>query len=729
MPGSARNCQPAASGIAAGRAGAPRGVRSPGDEQHQHADERGGASDLLRAADHPSNDRGFPDGSVRVQSPAMPVIVSSIGDTVRAFVSAAEQFLDNLTQLRFGSLALALVCCGLYQLVRSRSSYNALRAAYPDARFSWRKVWGAYVAAFGLNGVVPAGGGSVVQLVLTRNAIAGSSLSTVASALCVGVLFDGVVCVGILIYAFTRGVFPKPSDFGGLSSFDIAFFARNPQLTLFLLTAVVVVGLVGFAVLSRRIAAFWNTCARRMGDPRRSPPLPARHVPAPGVRRDPPRRRLLLPARRLPRRRQRRRRRPRPRRPGHRRDRPVHPGGAGVQQALLVVIFSSTAPTTRSPCSRSASRSPCSPSPSSRASRRSSSFSSTADPRGVARQPRRSRQVSDALDTCCIPPGFPLVSRQLAGETGGGNHGQDRDSGATGKQAGRDAGAGHRLGGAARPATASADDSTFNCDALAVRAQLLQITPIVLGTANAGATTCSNVDGTVISIPPNLGLPINGGILVAKTGVTPDGQTASSVAALTGLGVGLGNTVLSSITGPISQQLTGSSAPIPLSDSLVASLLATLGLGPSTPTITSGDLAGGLQQILNTLLSNVLNGSIAGVGATAASASTTCVNGAPVLKGTSQITGLTVLGTNLPLDAVTNQALNLLNTGQLQNLNLTTTLQQLVANLETALGVTAALQNNPGLINTVNQLTNEPSPWPGASSSPSSPACSRPRSR
>ncbi len=257
------------------------------------------------------------------------------------------------------------------------------------------------------------------------------------------------------------------------------------------------------------------------------------------------------------------------------------------------------------------------------------------------------------------------------------------------------------------PATASADDSTFNCDALAVRAQLLQITPIVLGTANAGATTCSNVDGTVISIPPNLGLPINGGILVAKTGVTPDGQTASSVAALTGLGVGLGNTVLSSITGPISQQLTGSSAPIPLSDSLVASLLATLGLGPSTPTITSGDLAGGLQQILNTLLSNVLNGSIAGVGATAASASTTCVNGAPVLKGTSQITGLTVLGTNLPLDAVTNQALNLLNTGQLQNLNLTTTLQQLVANLETALGVTAALQNNPGLINTVNQLTNE----------------------
>jgi uncharacterized membrane protein YbhN (UPF0104 family) len=275
----------------------------------------------------------------------MPVIVSSIGDTVRAFVSAAEQFLDNLTQLRFGSLAVALVCFGLYLLVRSRSSYNALRAAYPGARFSWRKVWGAYVAAYGLNGVVPAGGGSVVQLVLTRNAIAGSSLSTVASALCVGILFDGVVCLGILIYAFTRGVFPKPSDFGGLSSFDIAFFARNPQLTLFLLTAVVVVGLFAFAVLSRRIAAFWSDLRQGwaiLGDRRRY--LRGMCLPqACGWILRGASYYYLLDAFRV----------------GASVGAavlvlavqviaaivPFTPGGAGVQQALLVVIFSSTAPT------------------------------------------------------------------------------------------------------------------------------------------------------------------------------------------------------------------------------------------------------------------------------------------------------------------------------------------------------------------------------------------------
>ncbi len=275
----------------------------------------------------------------------MPVIVSSIGDTVRAFSQAAEQFFDNLTQLRFGSLAVALVLFGLYLLVRSRATYNALRAAYPGEPCPWRKVWGAYVAAYGLNGVIPAGGGSVVQVVLTRNAIRGSSLSTVASALCVGVVFDGLVCTGILIYAFTRGVFPKPSDFGGLSSFDIAFFAHHTRFTLFLITALTVAGFAGFAVLSRRIAAFLVDLRRGwaiLGDRRAY--LIGMCLPQAGgwilrgaayyylldafrVGAGVGAAVLVLAVQVIA------------------AIVPLTPGGAGVQQALLVVIFSSTAPT------------------------------------------------------------------------------------------------------------------------------------------------------------------------------------------------------------------------------------------------------------------------------------------------------------------------------------------------------------------------------------------------
>ena len=272
-------------------------------------------------------------------------VLASLGDTVRAFTQAAGQFFANLAQLKFLSLLIGLILFGLYLLARSRASLTALRAAYPGEQISWRRIWGAYVAAYGLNGVVPAGGGSIVQLVLTRNSIRASNYSTVTSALCVGGIFDGVMAAAVLIFAFTQGVFPKPKDFGGLQSFDIAFFARHVPFTLFALTLAVWLGLAGFALLSRRIATFWadfRQGARILGDRRRYllgmcvPQLlgwilrlasyyyllDAFHVGG-SVRNA-----ILVVAAQL-----------------IAAIVPFTPGGAGVQQALLVVIFASTAPT------------------------------------------------------------------------------------------------------------------------------------------------------------------------------------------------------------------------------------------------------------------------------------------------------------------------------------------------------------------------------------------------
>jgi uncharacterized protein (TIRG00374 family) len=63
--------------------------------------------------------------------------------------------------------------------------------------------------------------------------------------------------VFILAFAFSQGVFPKPPDFASLNAFDLSFFAGHFQFTLFLLTVLGAAGLVGFAVLSRRVRAFW----------------------------------------------------------------------------------------------------------------------------------------------------------------------------------------------------------------------------------------------------------------------------------------------------------------------------------------------------------------------------------------------------------------------------------------------------------------------------------------
>jgi uncharacterized protein (TIRG00374 family) len=79
----------------------------------------------------------------------------------------------------------------------------------------------------------------------------------VAAAFFVESIFDASVGVLVLIFAFTQGVFPKPPDFSKLSSFDISYLAEHFRLTLFLITALGVFGLVAFALLSARVKSFW----------------------------------------------------------------------------------------------------------------------------------------------------------------------------------------------------------------------------------------------------------------------------------------------------------------------------------------------------------------------------------------------------------------------------------------------------------------------------------------
>jgi uncharacterized protein (TIRG00374 family) len=132
-----------------------------------------------------------------------------------------------------------------------------LRAAYPSERIEFKRIWAAYIAAYGFNNVIPARGGDVIRLFLTKSTIPNSSYPAIAAATFVEVVFDATMGVFILTFAFTQGVFPKPPDFSKLHAFDLAFFAGHPKFTLFLLTFLAVGGLAGFALLSRKVRAFW----------------------------------------------------------------------------------------------------------------------------------------------------------------------------------------------------------------------------------------------------------------------------------------------------------------------------------------------------------------------------------------------------------------------------------------------------------------------------------------
>jgi glycosyltransferase 2 family protein len=184
--------------------------------------------------------------------------LASLGDSFSSFFDAVGQFFSRLAHVNFLSLLLALVAFTVYLTLRARASFHILRAAYPDERIAFRRIWGAYFAGYGFNSVIPARSGDVIRLFLTKTSVPESSYSAVAAAFFVEFGFDISIAVPVLIFAFSQGVFPKPPDFSKLPAFDLAFFAQHPRFTLFLLTALGIAAMAAFALLSVRVRAFWS---------------------------------------------------------------------------------------------------------------------------------------------------------------------------------------------------------------------------------------------------------------------------------------------------------------------------------------------------------------------------------------------------------------------------------------------------------------------------------------
>jgi uncharacterized membrane protein YbhN (UPF0104 family) len=183
---------------------------------------------------------------------------ADIGESFRSFFDAVDSFFSNLASVGLVPLLVSLACFTAYLTLRARASFNILRAAYPTERIQFREIWGSYFAGYGFNAVIPARGGDVVRLFLTKTSVPHSSYPAVAASFIVELGFDVAMGSLILIFAFTQGVFPKPPDFADLNAFDLSYLAQHPRFTLFLLTALAVGLLVAFALLSARAKAFWD---------------------------------------------------------------------------------------------------------------------------------------------------------------------------------------------------------------------------------------------------------------------------------------------------------------------------------------------------------------------------------------------------------------------------------------------------------------------------------------
>jgi uncharacterized membrane protein YbhN (UPF0104 family) len=170
---------------------------------------------------------------------------------VDSLTRATEAFVERLTSLGWGALALAALCHLVKLVVRSRAWRNVLAEAYPDSDVRWKSIFGSYAAGVGANAILPARGGDVVKLYLAKQRIEGATYPTLTASLLVEAVFDALVSAALLVWAFSLGVLPGLDSVRRLPSIDWLWLFHHPQLAAALGVATTV-GLVALVVVGRR---------------------------------------------------------------------------------------------------------------------------------------------------------------------------------------------------------------------------------------------------------------------------------------------------------------------------------------------------------------------------------------------------------------------------------------------------------------------------------------------
>jgi uncharacterized membrane protein YbhN (UPF0104 family) len=188
----------------------------------------------------------------------VPPLGVDLGRSFGSFQHGAQEFFHRLSEIGWLSMAVALAFYLAHLLARSRAWQNTLRAAYPERKVPYARIAAAYLVGAGMNSVVPARVGDAVKIFLAKRSIRRSTYPTVVSSFFVGSVFDTSAGILVFVYALTQGLLPKPPELPDLPAFDIAFWAQHPSFLVFTLTALAIATVVIFALLARRVEAFWD---------------------------------------------------------------------------------------------------------------------------------------------------------------------------------------------------------------------------------------------------------------------------------------------------------------------------------------------------------------------------------------------------------------------------------------------------------------------------------------
>jgi uncharacterized membrane protein YbhN (UPF0104 family) len=179
-------------------------------------------------------------------------------ESLQAFLDAARLFLDNVTQVQLQPLGIALLLHTGNLVLRTRAWFRILRAAYPGTPFRWRGVLGAYLSGVGINAFAPARAGDVVKVYAVRQRIPDSTTPTIVSSLLAETLIDMPIALALMTWAYTTGRLPTLPDIPSAPAFEWSFFARHQRATEIGLVVLLFVVAVGIRWLAHHVRAFWQ---------------------------------------------------------------------------------------------------------------------------------------------------------------------------------------------------------------------------------------------------------------------------------------------------------------------------------------------------------------------------------------------------------------------------------------------------------------------------------------
>ena len=182
-------------------------------------------------------------------------------NSLQSFWHATGVFSDRLTDVRLGSLALALAFILSNLLLRSTAWRNILAAAHPGVRVRWRSITGAYLAGAGVNAIVPARGGDVTKIYLAHRSIPGSAYTTVTSSLIAETLIDLLIGPLLLMAAYSTGRLPHLPAIGQLPAFEWSFMEAHGRVFVLLLAAILITAGVFFTYIEHHVNSFWSRIA------------------------------------------------------------------------------------------------------------------------------------------------------------------------------------------------------------------------------------------------------------------------------------------------------------------------------------------------------------------------------------------------------------------------------------------------------------------------------------